>query len=316
MSCQIVAGKGERMKTAKQNRLAILGAKDGQFPKHAISLLEIMREFSAWDINLWTQIIDSLKAETIKPFGTVLPKSKINGIRSYLLDGKLECLFRELDWREAESTLFALNIPICKIAGQKSEPISAERVRIALGDLRLAISQELKKRKFAMIENKKADFFEMGNQFGEEVSRAFPSVKEEIRQAGNCLALDLNTAAIFHLMRVAELGMRSLARRLKVKCKKNSIDSGGWSEIITGIENATAARWLKAPKAKSARRKAVSFLKLCEVSADELNVFKEVWRNNVMHAGQLNNEHEAHGVYIRVRDFMQRLSTQVSESNS
>jgi hypothetical protein len=128
--------------------------------------------------------------------------------------------------------------------------------------------------------------------------------------------MDFNTAAVFHLMRVAELGMRSLARHLKVKAKKNAIDSAGWTEIINHIGDATAARWQKLPKAKPARRKAVSFLKLCEISADELNVFKEVWRNNVMHAGQPNNEHEAHGVYIRVRDFMQRLSTQVSEQNS
>ena len=304
------------MKLLNPNGLAILGAKQGQFPKRAISLLEIMREFTAWDINLWTQIIDSIKEESTKPFGTILTKSGIANIRRHLLDGGLECLFQQLGWQEAGSSLFALKIPIFKLVGEKSAPISAERVRIALGGLRLAISKELKNRKFAMIENKKADFFEKENLFGENISKAFPSVKYEIRQAGNCLAMDFNTAAVFHLMRVAELGMRALARRLNVKCKKNTIDSGGWSEIITGIENATAARWLKAPKAKTARRKAVAFLKLCEISADELNVFKEVWRNNVMHAGQLNNEHEAHGVYIRVRDFMQRLSAQVSETNS
>jgi hypothetical protein len=117
-------------------------------------------------------------------------------------------------------------------------------------------------------------------------------------------------------MRVAELGMRALARHLKVKVKRNTIDSANWTEIIKNIGDQTAERWKKLPKSKQGRRKAVEFLKFCEVAADELNVFKEIWRNNTMHAGLPYNEHEAHGVFIRVRDFMQRLSTKVSETNS
>ena len=105
--------------------------------------------------------------------------------------------------------------------------------------------------------------------------------------------------------------MRALARQLRIKVKKNTIDSAGWTEIINHIEGATEARWKKLPKAKKARKRATDFLKFCEVATDELNVFKEIWRNNVMHASGNYKEPEALYVFKRVEDFMQRLAKRV-----
>ena len=49
------------------------------------------------------------------------------------------------------------------------------------------------------------------------MSRHFKSAKDDIGAAGNCYAADLHTAAVFHLMRVAEKGMKALARHLGIK---------------------------------------------------------------------------------------------------
>jgi hypothetical protein len=309
------------MKTLKPNGLAILQAKDGQFPKQAISLLEIMREFIAYNVCQWDGLIEGLIERTKKPAGTLISKKEAKRIKHNfdIYFGK-DCKIDEMGWEEVELRVFALRLILDITIGIKKFPnkkaLTAEMVNNALDELHMAFLNELASRKFVMIDKEKSKFLEQKNLFGKQVNKAFPLAKDEIRAAGNCLAMDFNTAAVFHLMRVAELGMRALARHLKVKAKKNAIDTAGWTEIIKHIGDATAARWQKLPKAKPARRKAVAFLKLCEVSADELNVFKEVWRNNVMHAGLPNNEHEAHGVYIRVRDFMQRLSTQVLEANN
>ena len=233
---------------------------------------------------------------------------------SKLLEGIIGNQCEEMGWGDASTRLTNLAIML-DFKLTKKLP-TAESVNNELYELQSAIHNELNARKFVMIENQKSNFLEQKNLFGKQVSKCFPSAKDEIQAAGNCLAMDLNTAAVFHLMRAAELGMRALAWHLKVKVKRNTIDSANWTEIIKNIGDATAERWQKLPKSKQARRKAVEFLRLCEVAADELNVFKEVWRNNVMHAGLPYNEHEAHGVYIRVRDFMQRLSTKVSETNN
>ena len=87
MSCQIVAGKGESMKTLKPNGLAILGAKQGQFPKRAISLLEIMREFSAYKIHQWFEIIDCIKEQATKPIGAVFTKRQMQKLLRNLVEG-------------------------------------------------------------------------------------------------------------------------------------------------------------------------------------------------------------------------------------
>lgn len=316
------------MKTLKPNGLAILGAKDGQFPKRAISLLEIMREFAAFNICQWHGHIDTLIDQTSKwPAGALLSKKECESFKKYydIIFGDVTCsngrkvvrgeFLNEMGWEEMYLRQSDVERLLDPRDFSKIRP-TVERLNQALFEFKMAFENELLKRKFVMIENDKARFMELSALFGTDVFINFPSARDDIQASVNCLALDLNTAAVFHLMRVAELGMRALARHLKVKAKKNAIDSAGWAEIIKHIGDATAARWQKLPKAKPARRKAVAFLKLCEVSADELNVFKEVWRNNVMHAGLPNNEHEAHGVYIRVRDFMQRLSKQVSEQNS
>src|SRR4051794_4802873 len=46
---------------------------------------------------------------------------------------------------------------------------------------------------------------------GAEVKAAFPSAMPDVLEVGNCLAAECNTAAVFHLMRVAEVGLRALA---------------------------------------------------------------------------------------------------------
>jgi len=48
---------------------------------------------------------------------------------------------------------------------------------------------------------------------------------------------------------------------------------------------------------------------------DEIFIFKENWRNNTMHSITSYNESEAKGIFDRVKNFMQRLSKQVSEKN-
>ena len=55
-----------------------------------------------------------------------------------------------------------------------------------------------------------------------------------IKAAGNCIAADLNTAAVYHLMCVIEIGIRDLARLLKVKKVKTHvpIEFGTWTKLL------------------------------------------------------------------------------------
>jgi len=187
-------------------------------------------------------------------------------------------------------------------------PFSFQIVESELRGLQNAITEEVNGRKFTFIPSEKIEYFEQDELFGKLVNKSFPSAKNEIKDAGNCLAADLNTAAIFHLMRVAETGLRALARRLAVKIKKMPLEYADWGKIIPEIEEKIK---LKMPKSRG--KKQSETLEFYRGAIGEFNAFKDVWRNNVMHARGSYDEKEAIRVFNHVRGFMQRLAAKISE---
>jgi hypothetical protein len=189
-----------------------------------------------------------------------------------------------------------------------SDICSYQIMMVELQELSNIIACELDEKFLAFIPTEKLIYFEQDELFGEAVNKAFPSAKNEIKDAGNCLAADLNTAAIFHLMRVAETGLRALARRLDVKIKKMPLEYADWGKIIPEIEEK-----IKLKKPKSRGKKQSETLEFYHGAIGEFNAFKDVWRNNVMHARGSYDEKEAIRVFNHVRGFMQRLAANISE---
>ncbi len=169
-----------------------------------------------------------------------------------------------------------------------------------------SISNETAAIKFAFIPKEVESFFEKDLLFGVEVDDAFPSARLHIKDAGNCLAADLNTAAVFHFMIIAEFGLRALAKHLKVKIKRD-LEYADWDEVIRGIEAKIAS--IKYPRGKKRQRE----LEFYRPLASECNEFKDVWRNSIMHARRRYNRYKAMNIFNRVSDFMARLATKVSE---
>jgi hypothetical protein len=241
-----------------------------------------MREFIASNIYQWDSLIEGWMDQTDnKPAGTLIPKKEARLIYK-LLTGIIGNQCEEMGWEEAQNRVSNLELELDSKFGKR--PRTAESVNRALFELKLAILNELDTRKFVMIEKRKCDFLEQKNLFGKQVSKTFPSARDEIRLAGNCLAADLNTAAVFYLMRAAEVGMRALAVRLKVKLKQKSIEHGGWNELIVQIEKKIRLRRERYDKSRTKNKKELEFQKFCRMMADELFIFKEIWRNNTMHS--------------------------------
>jgi hypothetical protein len=173
--------------------------------------------------------------------------------------------------------------------------------------LQISIVNEAADRKLAFIPTNKVCFFEQETLFGGAVNAAFPSAAPEIKDAGNCLAAELDTAAVFHFMRVAEFGLRALARHLKVRVK-GTVDYADWGTILAGIDRKLSALQRK-PKGKK-KSQELEFYRRVE---SECNALKDVWRNNVMHSRGRYNSHESIAVYLRVSEFMERLAARVTE---
>jgi len=95
------------------------------------------------------------------------------------------------------------------------ENIEAEEYPEMLQALLDRIVDETQRHQFFMIAPHLASYYaEAPKYFGEEVNTAFPSTQPEIEHAAKCFALGRNTASVFHLMRVMEVGLHTLGASL------------------------------------------------------------------------------------------------------
>jgi hypothetical protein len=100
-----------------------------------------------------------------------------------------------------------------------------------LDTLCFSFATELRKNSCFRIAAENDKYFEKDDLFGPKVSKAFGSCSDEIRNAGNCYALEQYDATAFHSMRILERGLGSLA-------KKFSVDFGhiNWHNVIEQVE--------------------------------------------------------------------------------
>jgi hypothetical protein len=59
--------------------------------------------------------------------------------------------------------------------------------------------------------------------FGTEVEDKLPNVIEDIAEAGKCLGLRRPTAAVFHLMRIMEVGVQKFGDKLGVMLTEEKV---------------------------------------------------------------------------------------------
>jgi hypothetical protein len=137
--------------------------------------------------------------------------------------------------------------------------------------------------------------------FGEAVNDKFPSTIKDIEDAGKCLAYELGTSCLYHLMRVMEVGLKTLAKSLNIPYAPS------WESYLGQIEKKITAKH----KTKGVRwkRDEPFFRDL----AGDLHLIKITWRNPTMHIVRHYSQEEAEEIFRAVRAFMKRLSERFSE---
>lgn len=153
---------------------------------------------------------------------------------------------------------------------------------------------------------------------GPKVMSAFPSATDDFMEAGNCLAADCNTGGVFHLMRVAEVGLRALAMDRNASFKNKPVDQQEWGTIL-GYLDGTIKALREAPSSKWSDPgiKDVQVRFYSEVVA-ELRSFNEAWRRHIAHAREdgIYDHDYANSVFKHVTKFMQKLAERISETTS
>ena len=174
-----------------------------------------------------------------------------------------------------------------------------------LNEVQDILQYELVSMMFFKIPNELTEYYQDHNElFGEQVSIQFPSAKYDISEAGKCLALGRNTACVFHLMRVLEIGLTALGNVFGI-----SLSHTNWHPAIEQIEK--KIREMGADPNRGATWK--DDQEFYAQAASYVMVIKDAWRNYTAHARGKYDEQEAEMILRNVQAFMQKLATRLSE---
>ena len=179
-------------------------------------------------------------------------------------------------------------------------------------DIRVALSRRI----FLYIQDDRSEYVDNEKLFGATVFDAFPSAQRDIKEAGNCLAVECGTACVFHLMRASEFSMRALARDRGVQFADKPLEEKEWGQILPNLDAKITALRMAANSNWPPGRKDEQ-LRFYSDAVQELRGFNDAWRRHVSHADSraFYERDEALGVYKHVRLFMQKLATKISEAS-
>ena len=169
-------------------------------------------------------------------------------------------------------------------------------------ELRNRFNDDTKGISFFIIPPSQIEHYDKERLFGNAVCDQFPSVTDDISEAGKCLALDRGTACVFHLTRVVEVGLDALAKRLRIPPQKN------WGAYLNRITECLDAK--KKPLPKWVKRNELFFRDSAMIIAG----IKDKWRNPcVHHISKHYSPNQAEEIFNEVKKLMFHLATKLKE---
>jgi hypothetical protein len=228
------------------------------------------------------------------------------------LEGVLGDIYKYADILNFDATLRNQIYELQDVIDNDYGFTSPQEFDVRVRSLQFSLSQLLKDRKFLYMPPEEAKFYLDPGLFGWEVMTAFPEANVDMLEAGTAYAASLDTACVFHCMRVAEFGLRHIAEALEIeltdKKKPIPIEFATWEKVLQEIDNKRAALRLE-PKGHEPNDKA-RFYADC---GETLSHLKDLYRNDVMHTRRHYNEHNAMDAMQRVSSLMKKLAERQKE---
>ena len=152
--------------------------------------------------------------------------------------------------------------------------------------------------------DKQQFYLEPLEQFGLNVSR-FESARIDIEEAGKSYATSRNTACVFHVMRVVEIGLNVLAQHLRVPAEHTN-----WETIMMQIQN-KIHEIDQAPKDVTPELWNSDHRFYSEMDT-HFSPLKITYRNYLIHSRKQYDEAEALTIYNHASSFMKHLAIKLS----
>jgi hypothetical protein len=115
----------------------------------------------------------------------------------------------------------------------------------------------------------------------------------DVEEAAKCFALGRNTACVFHLMRVMEMSVQRLGKKVKVKL----VQEKNWHNIINEIDKAIKNMSPKTLRGKARQREYATI-------SSHLHHVRIAWRNQVMHPKSSYTEEASKEIFDHVVSFL------------
>jgi len=275
------------------------------------SLLDIMKELDTYDLSLTLHSmyaqIDLLRADIRNGSRDPIEGENLTTLKS--LFDRFEKYAEKIGFNDLQGT-----VRTAQSAFMHDRSTTAHGALAHVEQIQGAFYRDITERRFIPVEAGMSQFVESSALFGEAVSTVFPAAGDDIREAGNCLAVENSTAAVFHLMRAVEVGLVSLAYHFKIRKGRHNkkyvpIENLDWQGILQKIEivvtkKTNGIRRGKAKDAFSSRYQGILM---------EIRGFKDAFRNQVSHARVVYSQPEAMRLKGHVERFMVDLCKDVKQ---
>jgi hypothetical protein len=210
-------------------------------------------------------------------------------------------------------SLEILNARMTKITCERIKRLT-EQEAFSYGDLIKEMEEldsrlrdELGLHKLFVLEDTKSKYFMPAQPlFGDDVAGKFISAAFELDEAAKCLAFNRPTASVFHLMRLMEMGVLSVARCLG--CSDPLPGDRSWGKVLKGVRERIDAKW------PTAATRASGDGQIFDELYASLDAVKNPWRNSTMHPANKYTDEEAEHVFYAVRGFMMKLASRCDEN--
>lgn len=191
---------------------------------------------------------------------------------------------------------------IIKLIRTRNERMVVLESRSLVSGLLNTIVDDLRGKLFMMVPCSKMDYFNGSKkEFPPTVRDNFLSANQDMDEAGRCFALGQNTACVFHLMRIMEVGLNAMGNALNLDVAKN------WHTALNEIEKEIKF-WNLNPSAG---------WKIIEPfyadAATHFRMVKDARRNYTMHIKAHYDERKAQDIFNNVSAFMRHLAERLHE---
>lgn len=182
-----------------------------------------------------------------------------------------------------------------------------------------AIDDEVGERLFILISPKYVNLVNYPATFSDRVFSKFSNALPDLVAAGNCLAVEEGTAAVFHLMRGVEYGLRALCAHMGLRKAKQRKKSGvtkytpvsyvDWETMLNQLHPLIDKRIDKIKRGPIKQREQEFYIPILQ----DIKGFKDAFRNHVMHSRRTYSPARAEEITEHVRRFMDKLSERISQ---